>query len=49
MEISEKRIIGSLFLLLGLSLLIIGVYSGQAAFISEFVKNVFQPAVAGMP
>jgi len=49
MEISEKRIIGSLFLLLGLSLLIVGVYAGQLGFIGEFVKNVFQPAVAGMP
>jgi hypothetical protein len=49
MEISEKRIIGSLILLLGLSFLLIGLYAGQFAFISEFVKNVFQPAVAGMP
>lgn len=49
MEISEKRIIGSLILLLGLSFLLIGVYSGQLASISEFVKSVFQPAVAGMP
>ncbi|HVP41143.1 MAG TPA: hypothetical protein VMS95_04240 [Candidatus Krumholzibacteriaceae bacterium] len=49
MEISEKRIIGSLILLSGLSFLIIGVYSGQLGFIGEFVKNVFPPAVAGMP
>jgi hypothetical protein len=49
MEISEKRIIGSLILLLGLSFLLIGIYSGQLTLISEFVKNVFKPAVAGMP
>jgi hypothetical protein len=49
MEIPEKRIIGSLILLLGFSFLLIGVYSGQIAAIYEFVKSVFQPAVAGMP
>lgn len=49
MEISEKRIVGSLILLLGLSFLLIGVYSGQLASILEFVKNTFKPAVAGAP
>jgi hypothetical protein len=49
MEISEKRIIGSLILLLGLSFLLMGAYSGQMSFVSEFVKSVFKPAVAGMP
>jgi len=49
METSEKRVIATLILLLGLSFLLIGVHSGQIASISEFVKSVFQPAVAGMP
>ena len=49
MEISEKRIIGSLILLLGLSFLLIGAYSGQLGSIGEFVKSMFQPAVAGAP
>jgi hypothetical protein len=49
MEISEKRVIGSLILLLGFSFLLVGVYSGQLTSIFAFVKNVFPPAVAGMP
>lgn len=49
MEIPEKRVIGSLLLLTGLTFFIVGLYSGQLAFITNFVKNVFQPAVAGMP
>jgi len=49
MEISEKRIIGSLILLLGFSFLLIGLYSGQLTSILNFVKTVFQPAVAGAP
>jgi hypothetical protein len=48
-DIPEKRVICSLLLLAGLSFLIIGLYSGQLALIGDFVKNVFQPAVAGMP
>jgi hypothetical protein len=49
MEISEKRVIGSLLLLTGLTFLVVGWYTGQLAFIGEFVKNVLQPSVAGMP
>ena len=49
MEISEKRIIGSLLLLLGLSFLLVGVYSGQLTAILDFVKSIFGPAVAGAP
>lgn len=49
MEIPEKRVIGSLLLLTGLSFLAVGLYSGQLTFIADFVKHVFQPAVAGMP
>lgn len=49
MGIPEKRVIGSLLLLIGLTFLAVGVYSGQLAFVANFVKNIFQPAVAGMP
>jgi hypothetical protein len=48
-EIPEKRVIGSLLLLAGLTFFVVGWYSGQLASIGEFVKNVFQPAVAGIP
>jgi hypothetical protein len=49
LEIPEKRVIGALLLLTGLSFFVVGWYSGQMTFIADFVKNVFQPAVAGMP
>lgn len=49
LEIAEKRVLGSLLLLLGLSFLIVGWYGGQLGLIAEFVKQVFGPAVAGMP
>jgi len=49
MEIPEKQVIASLMLLTGLTFLIVGWYTGQLGFIADFVKNVFQPAVAGMP
>jgi hypothetical protein len=48
-DIPEKRVIGSLLLLTGLSFLIAGLYSGQLTLIANFMKNVFRPAVAGMP
>ncbi|UCB61335.1 MAG: hypothetical protein JSW72_04615 [Candidatus Bathyarchaeota archaeon] len=49
MENSEKRIIGSLILLAGITLLSIALYSGQIAEVAEFVRSVFEPAVAGLP
>jgi hypothetical protein len=48
-DIPEKRVIGSLLLLTGLTFLVVGLYAGQLTLIADFVKNVFQPAVAGMP
>ncbi|MBX5326188.1 MAG: hypothetical protein ACQXXH_04195 [Candidatus Bathyarchaeia archaeon] len=49
MEIAEKRVVGSLLLLLGLSFFVVGWYSGQLGLIADFVRRVFGPAVAGMP
>jgi len=49
LEIAEKRVVGALLLLLGLSCFVVGWYGGQLAFVADFVRNVFQPAVAGMP
>jgi len=42
MESSEKRIIGSLFLLSGLTALAIGLYTGQLDLILEIMKKVFR-------
>lgn len=49
MDISEKRIIGSLFLLAGLTFLSIALYTGQLAEVAELMKSIFEPAVAGLP
>jgi hypothetical protein len=49
MEISEKRIIGSLILLAGLTFLSIGLYTNQLAKVAELMKSIFEPALAGLP
>jgi len=49
MEISEKRIIGSLILLAGITFLSIGLYTDQLAKIADLMKAIFEPAVAGLP
>lgn len=47
MDQSEKRVIGSLLLLSGLTFIIAGLYTGQLDYILEFVKRIFETAVAG--
>ena len=42
MESSEKRIIGSLLLLSGLTALTIGLYTGQLDLVLEIMKKVFR-------
>ena len=42
MDISERRIIGSLLLLLGVSFLAVGIYTGQLDRIVEMLKSVFR-------
>ena len=49
MDISEKRIIGSLILLAGITFLSIALYTNQLAEIAELIKNIFEPAVTGLP
>jgi hypothetical protein len=41
MDIPERRVIGALILLLGVSFLAIGVYTGQLNTIVEMLKKVF--------
>jgi len=43
---SERRIVGSLLLLSGLTFLALGVYTGQLGFVLEIVKKVFETAIA---
>ncbi len=49
METSEKRIIGSLILLAGLTFLSMALYTNQLATVTELMKSIFEPAVAGLP
>jgi hypothetical protein len=41
MDIPERRVIGALLLLFGVSCLAIGVYTGQLNTIVEMLKKVF--------
>lgn len=41
MDIAERRVIGALLLLLGVSLLAVGVYTGQLNAIVELLKKAF--------
>ncbi len=49
MEGSEKRIISSLILLAGVTLLSMAVYTGQLSQVFELIKGAFGPAIAGIP
>ena len=42
MDIPERRVIGALLLLLGVSFLAVGVYTGQLNEIVEMLETVFR-------
>lgn len=48
MDASEQRIIGALLLLLGFTLLTIGLYTGQFAVILDLIKKGFTVSVFGI-
>ncbi|MEM1589531.1 MAG: hypothetical protein QXZ68_03900 [Candidatus Bathyarchaeia archaeon] len=41
MEISERRVIGALLLLLGVSMFTLGLYTGQLSIIVELLSKTF--------
>ena len=41
MDIPERRVIGALLLLLGVSFLAVGIYTGQLNAIVEMLKKIF--------
>ncbi len=49
MDVSMRRIIGSLILLSGVTFLVIGLYSGQIDTVIQIVKRILEAAVAGAP
>ena len=49
MDVSMRRVIGSLVLLSGVTFLVIGLYSGQIDTVTQIVKRILEAAVAGAP
>ncbi len=49
MDVSMRRVIGSLILLSGVTFLVIGLYSGQIDTVMQIVKRILEAAVAGAP
>jgi len=45
MDVPERRVIGALLLLLGVSFLAVGVYAGQLNSIGEMLKTIFRTAI----
>jgi len=48
-DTSERRVIGSLLLLSGITFLVVGFHSGQLNIVLEIVREIFEAAVAGAP
>ena len=42
MDVPERRVIGALLLLLGVSFLAVGIYTGQLNVIVEMLKKAFR-------
>ena len=49
LDVSQRRVIISLILLLGVTFLTVGLYSGQLDTVFEIVKRVLESSVAGAP
>jgi len=45
MDVPERRVIGALLLLLGVSFLAVGVYAGQLNSIVEMLKTIFRTVI----
>ena len=41
MDVTERRVIGALFLLTGVSFLAVGIYTGQLNALVDMLKTVF--------
>lgn len=49
MDLPEKRVIGSLILLSGVTFLAVGLHTGQLTLVLERLKEIFETAIAGLP
>lgn len=49
MDLPLRRVIGSLALLLGVTFLTVGLYTGQLATAVQIVKRILEASIAGAP
>lgn len=49
MDLSERRVVGSLLLLSGLTFFTLGLHTEQLEFVLDVVKKIFETAVLGVP
>jgi len=49
LEVSQRRLIGSIALLLGVSFLVVGLQSEQMSTVLTIVKRIFEASIAGAP
>jgi len=49
MEVAQRRVIGSLVLLLGVTLLVMGLQSDQFNRVLSIVRRIFEASIAGAP
>jgi len=49
MDVSLRRVIGSLVLLLGITFLAVGLHTGQLNTAIEIVRRILEASVAGVP
>lgn len=49
MDLSERRVVGSLLLLSGLTFFTLGLHTEQLEFVLDIVKKIFETAVLGVP
>ncbi len=45
MDVAERRVIGALFLLTGVSFLAVGIYTGQLNALVDMLKTVFTTVI----
>ena len=45
MDVPERRVIGALLLLLGVSFLAVGAYTGQLNSVVEMLKTIFRTVI----
>jgi hypothetical protein len=49
MDLPLRRVIGSLALLLGVTFLTVGLYTGQLDTVVQIVKRILEASIAGAP